>query len=121
MIKINAVKRGNEFKVSIRGHANPFKDKDGVEDKEYGLICASASILAWTISQNAIHLYDTKILKSKPIINMASGNTQIKIVAKKEFEDVTLTILSAIFTGFELLANSFPEQVEFTKFGKTIQ
>lgn len=91
--------------IAIKGHA---------EYAEAGkdIVCASVSILAMTIAQFAGNLQDEGL--ANPEIRMDKGDVYIDIKPHSytTYDDV-LWVVDTICAGFELLANEYPNYVEY--------
>lgn len=94
------------------------------EAGEYGhdLVCASASILAYTLAQNCKMERARGILKYEPKIKLKKGNAVITCRANTEddYAEVLHTFL-VIQTGYQLLAHNYPEYVVVNMFGETTE
>lgn len=107
VFNMNAEKHTVSLKVI--GHANS-------AEKGRDLICASASILAYTLAENINFLYKCNYMKTKPIIKLDEGDTTISCKAKND--EGFAQILNAFFviqTGFCLLEHNFPDFVSVKK------
>lgn len=92
--------------MTVKGHAN---------SGEYGkdLVCASVSILTYTLAQNVATLYQANVLCEQPTINIGEGDCEIICRAK---DDLTRDYVSRVFVtlmqGYLLLATNYPEYVD---------
>lgn len=91
--------------IAIRGHA---------EYAEAGkdIVCASVSILAMTIAQFAGTLKDEGL--ANPEIRMDKGDVYIDVNPHSytTYDDV-LWVVDNMCAGFELLAQQYPDNVEY--------
>lgn len=94
----------------LTGHA-------GTAEKGKDLVCASASILAYTIAQMALFMYTEGKLKKKPTVSLKEGNAVVT-VKPKEGNDYAEALHSyfVVQVGLSLLANNYPHAVEVKMF-----
>ena len=107
MIKANFSRDDDALKVtlSVEGHAGhsiPGKD----------IVCASASILAYTVAQIVIAMEHHGDLEGKPIIDLNEGDATIMCRCRdpKDFGELVHTFFVA-HVGYALLAHNYPEYV----------
>lgn len=98
--------------MSVKGHA---------EQNVYGqdIVCASASILAYTLAQNLKYAYAQGQLRTEPKIKLKNGDA--KIVARAKSKDAYELICHDFCftqTGFQLLAHNYPQYVLLKMFGE---
>ena len=110
MIKVNIGYRTDERECSLRveGHA-------GHGDVGHDLVCASASILAYTIAQIVKAMDAHKDFAEPPVIKLESGDAEVLCRAKDDY--IFAEIVQDFFvikTGYELLAHNYPQYVEMT-------
>lgn len=90
---------------------------------EYGkdIICASASILAYTLAQDILIARDREILSENPTVDLKGGKARISCKAKtdKDYLEMLHTLI-VIQTGFKLLEHGYPQYVQVTTFGTDI-
>ena len=111
MIKATFTERGERLSLRLEGHA---------EYAEHGkdLICASASILAYTVAQYVKIAQEHENLVSPAEIKLESGdafiscepNNTITMEARKMFDFAKL--------GYRLLAHNYPQYVELITDGE---
>lgn len=99
----------NEITLSVSGHS--MSDTRGKD-----LVCASVSTLTFTIAQYVNFMFKADKLRGKPEINLDPENTVIKIHVKKDDWAESLVAFSVSQTGFFLLANNYPNNVELKRF-----
>lgn len=103
-IKYRTDKR--EASLLVRGHA-------GQADVGQDIVCASASILAYTAAQIVEAMHHHGDFASPPTILLDSGNATILCKAKDD--DIYAEVLHTFFviqTGYRLLAHNYPQYVE---------
>ena len=93
------------IRLVIKGHA-------GQADIGHDIVCASASILAYTVAQIVKAMEHHGDLKGKPIIELGSGDATIALRAKNDdiFAEACHTIFVAQ-TGYTLLEHNYPQYV----------
>lgn len=97
------------FRVQIEGHA---------ESGEVGhdLVCASCSILAHTLATNVVNWADAK-QADEPGVHMFKGCATISCRPRTRYKAVLQLVMDAICSGFELLAQSYPEYIQYSRYG----
>lgn len=96
------------YSIKMNGHA-------GQAEAGKDIVCASASMLIFTIAQYVSDLFNSHRLKKKPVINLDFGNAEIIAKPKAEYADECYFAFRTISTGFELLAHNHPQYVEFER------
>lgn len=104
MIRANIYKRNNDITFQLTGHA-------GSAPIGQDIVCASASILAYTLAQRAMTMQRNGLLARKAIIKLDEGNAVVTIRPKQETMADALSTLITIQTGYQLLAKEYPEYV----------
>lgn len=92
-------------KVTIKGHAK-------TAEKGRDLLCASVSVLAYTLAANAMELRDmgaTRHITTR----LDEGDTEISVVPKSRHAAVTELVLSSVCVGLELLASQHPNNITY--------
>jgi uncharacterized protein YsxB (DUF464 family) len=96
---------------TCKGHA-------GQAEKGQDIVCASASMLAYTLAQNIIFLQDRGVFKGKARAMLNDGDAHISCKPKKsEMADVLRTFF-VVQVGYSLLAHNYPQYVELKLFGQ---
>lgn len=103
---IKAVYDRKENKITVEGHA--FSGEPG-----YDLICASASMLIYTIAA-AVNSAQQHDHVANAVINLESGNGTVSCEPHKQFKGAITLIFDSICAGYELLAANYPENVSYT-------
>jgi uncharacterized protein YsxB (DUF464 family) len=112
VIKYSNDRDKRECSLRVKGHA-------GQAELGQDIICASASILAYTVAQELKHMeYHRKLAKS-PHIDLRSGDTNIVCCARddKTYEEMLHTF-HVISVGYALLAHNYPLYVKFITDGE---
>ena len=102
---IKAVYYRSENKLTIEGHAQS-------GDAGHDLVCASASILAYTLAAFVKNSYKARQTK-KPVLKLESGNTEVSCKARPRFKLAITLVFDAICGGYELLAKNYPDNISY--------
>lgn len=92
-------------RVAIKGHAYS-------GEKGHDLVCASATILAHTLATLAKNMEKEGHIKY-PTIELASGDALISCNVPNRFKPTVTFAFDAICAGFELLSQSYPENISY--------
>lgn len=109
MITVRFAKRGENISLRLHGHA-------GYAEHGKDIVCASASILAYTLA-SIVGSFDD----AETIIDLESGNTVIECQCKDE--KTYISVLNAYHytvVGYALLASNYPQYVELISDGEDI-
>lgn len=102
MTKITLESVGNEYDITIDGHAgyNPGND----------IVCASCSILTYTLAEMAKEIEDADEI-TVDACELGDGYFHLKV--REHIKGITRWnhTIDAIMTGFELLENKYPDHV----------
>lgn len=98
--------------LHVKGHA-------GSNAPGHDIVCASASILAYTLAQNIKMSEERGHLKYSPKIKLKEGDSIITCRAKDEetYAEMLHTYL-VIQTGYMVLAHNYPQYVAVEMFGQ---
>ena len=110
-VNFKTKKLRNVLILEAYGHAG-----QDVEGKD--IVCASASMLAWTVAQCVIDMYNAGKLLKKPSMSIDSGKAYIVCKPKEEFYAEALHTYHVAQVGYNLLAHNYPDCVLITPFGK---
>jgi uncharacterized protein YsxB (DUF464 family) len=103
-------REGRKLSLSVKGHA-------GHSEPGEDIICASASILAYTVAQMVKAMDSHGDFAESPTIKLDSGDAEITCVAKDD--DIYAEAMHTYFiaqVGYSLLAYNYPDFVELTMF-----
>lgn len=110
MLKVTFEDKDNKLTLKLEGHA-------GQADIGHDIVCASCSILAYTVAQLVKVAEAQGDLKNAPEIKLESGDG---IVSCEPTDEARYGLLSAYMfaeTGYNLLAHNYPQFVELKPFG----
>lgn len=109
-VEIRETNKGS-FTLSLKGHA-------GAADIGQDIICASATTLAYTAAQYIKDMSKMDKLNSKPTLILKKGNAKVTCTPKDDYYDECRQAYLVIATGFNLLAENYPEYVTLKMFGR---
>ena len=100
------------LRLTVEGHA-------GADVKGHDLVCAMASILAYTVAQVVQAMEHRGDLTGKPCIELNEGDATIILRCKNDdiYSEARHTFFVAK-TGYALLAHNYPQYVEVKSVGK---
>ena len=102
---IQVVYHRNFHRLTITGHA-------GAAEPGYDLVCASASMLAYTLAANVANMADAGQVR-EPIIRNNEGDTEISCNPRHNLKASVTLVFDSVCVGFELLAHDYPEYVSY--------
>lgn len=102
---IQAIYYRKFHRLTVTGHA-------GAAEPGHDLVCASASMLAYTLAANVANMADNGQVR-QPIIKNEVGDTEISCVPRHNLKASVTLVFDAVCVGFELLAHDYPEFVEY--------
>ena len=108
MITVSIKTNGNTryARLKVKGHS-------GQADIGQDIVCASASILTYTVAQIVKDMVAQDSFSCEPIIKLDSGDATITCKCKTDiayFE--VLNALNVAQVGYSLLAHNYPQYVE---------
>ena len=103
MIKV--VYERNPMRLTVQGHA-------GSGEVGHDLVCASASILVYTLASFAKNTHKAMQVK-KLKIKLNEGDAEVSFKAKPRYRAAITLVCDAICAGFELLARNYPENISY--------
>ena len=92
-------------RLTVTGHANsaePGKD----------LVCASTSMLVYTLAANVANMADNGQVR-QPIIKNNEGDAEISCNPRHNLKNTVTLVFDSICVGFELLAHNYPEYITY--------
>ena len=107
-VKIGIHRDKRECFLRVEGHA-------GHGDVGHDLVCASASILAYTIAQIVKAMDAHKDFAEPPVLKLESGDAEVLCRAKDDYIFAELVQnFFVIMTGYELLAHNYAQYVQIS-------
>lgn len=105
MIEAKFQKNKSYIRMTLNGHAD-------FAENGFDTICASASILAYTLAQFVSNADKAGVLKKRPTIKLTEGYSKIECYPKDEVAEGEL-MRAFLFTqlGFQLLTANYSEYV----------
>ena len=94
--------------VKVEGHA-------GVAPQGKDIVCSAVSILTYTLAKAIEGMYNRDELNEILKINLESGNAEISISPRFAFRKDARLIFDTICDGYELVAEDYPQHVEFER------
>ena len=92
-------------RLTVTGHA-------GAGEPGHDLVCASASILAYTLAANVANMADNGQVR-EPIMNMNEGDTEISCNPRHNLKATVTLVFDTVCAGFDLLAYEYPEHITY--------
>ena len=92
-------------RVTVTGHAHS-------AEPGHDLVCASASMLAYTLAANVANMADAGQVR-QPIIKNNEGDTEISCNPRHNLKNTVTLVFDSICIGFELLAHDYPEYISY--------
>lgn len=92
-------------RLTVEGHA-----RSG--ESGHDLVCASASILAYTLAANVGNLSDTGHVRIESM-ELVPGKAEIGCKSRSGVSAVVGRIFESICVGFELLARDYPQYISY--------
>lgn len=104
MVKIHfwQDKEKGSISMTVKGHA-------GAAPKGEDLVCASATMLVYTIAQAMTFYHEQGYLKEKPKIKIREGKSAIHVVPKEEYYAETLQSFWVAQCGAHVLSKNYPD------------
>lgn len=102
---IQAVYYRKYNRLTVEGHA--YSAEPG-----HDLVCASASMLAYTLAANVANMADHGQVR-QPIIENAPGKTEISCNPISRYKSTVALVFDSVCVGFELLAHDYPENISY--------
>lgn len=92
-------------RVDVTGHA--YSGEAG-----HDLVCASASILAYTLASFAENMRESGQVKY-PTVKLGAGDAVIFCNAPRRIKAQVTLAFDTVCAGFELLARNYPENISY--------
>jgi uncharacterized protein YsxB (DUF464 family) len=110
MLKVTFNQKDNKLSLKLKGHA-------GQANIGHDIVCASASILAYTVAQYVKEAETSGYLKSPAEIKLDSGDS---VISCKPVDDMLIDMQNIYLfaeKGYYLLAHNYPQFVDLKPFG----
>ena len=91
--------------LTMQGHAC-------AAEKGQDIVCAAASILAYTLAASVVNMNKLGSLENC-VVRMDEADTEIHCTPDAETECVAKLIYDTVCAGFELLADTYPDNVTY--------
>lgn len=106
MIEVKYCRHHNS--VTVTGHAQS-------GEVGHDLVCASASILVYTLASFVENMVEAKQLSdvSGFFLVVEEGNAWIECDPPREFKPAITLVFDSICAGFELLARNYPDNISY--------
>ena len=105
MIRAKFYTKNESIHMTLKGHA---KAAPYGED----LICASATMMAYTVAQAVQFMHEQGKLKKKPKISLREGSAQIVVTPTEADYAEALHTFWVAQCGIHLLAHNYPQNVQ---------
>lgn len=105
MIKITFTQRGKILSLRLEGHA-------GYAEHGKDIVCASASILAYTVAQYITMASESGDLVAPPVIKLDKGDAYVSCEPTEETARETQGMFEYAMIGYQLLARNYPRFVD---------
>lgn len=92
-------------RLTVTGHA-------GSAEPGHDLVCASASMLAYTLAANVANMADNGQVR-QPIIKTDEGDAEISCNPRHNLKSSVTLVFDSICVGFELLAHDHPQYISY--------
>jgi len=106
---IRVVYHRGYYKLNIDGHAQS-------GDAGHDLVCAAASILAYTLAANVLELEAMGHVRDMSI-DLDPGQAEIKCCPRTRFKAPIQMIYDSICAGFALLAQQYQDNISYEILG----
>ena len=107
MLKVTLLTEGEKLSLRLEGHAR--YDVVGRD-----IVCASASILVYTVAQLIYEMDACGRLTESPMVRLCEGDALVEAVCKdQKATQEAMQIMHFAKAGYSLLQNSYPEYIKF--------
>lgn len=103
MIKVTYYRK--KHRLCVQGHANS-------GEVGHDLICASVSILAYTLASFVASMASSGKVNAK-CVKLDSGNARIGVKVSREHDAAVTLAFDAICAGFDILSRDYPDFVNY--------
>lgn len=102
---ISVIYHRNLNQVSVEGHAQS-------GEVGHDLVCASASILAYTLASFVKNMEESGQVKP-PTVKLEAGDAIICCSAPRRIKAQVTLAFDTVCAGFELLARNYPDNISY--------
>lgn len=92
-------------RVTVTGHAHS-------AEPGQDLVCAGASVLAYTLAANVANMADNGQVR-QPVINLEEGNAEIGCNPRHNLKNSVMLVFDSVCMGFQLMAKDYPQYVSY--------
>lgn len=92
-------------RLTVTGHA-------GAAEHGHDIVCASASMLVYTLAANVANMADNGQVR-QPIIKTNEGDAEISCSPRHNLKASVTLVFDSVCVGFELLAHNHPEYIKY--------
>lgn len=92
-------------RLTVEGHAQS-------GEPGHDLVCASASILAYTLAANVKELVKTG-QAADMVLELHEGNAEVSCKPHHRLKAIVAIIFDTICVGFELIAKDYPDYITY--------
>ena len=104
MIKVKFYEKDGKIGMVLKGHA-------GSAPKGEDLVCASATMLAYTVAQVAKVMAANGRLETKPRIKIRSGRAEVIVTPKEEAYEEAVHTFWVAKCGMEVLQHNYSANI----------
>lgn len=102
---IKAIYYRSHNRLTVEGHAHS-------GDPGHDLVCAAASILAYTLAANVANLADNGHARIESM-ELSSGKAEIGCKPRSGVRSIVGCTFESVCVGFELLAKDYPQYIRY--------
>ena len=102
---IQAVYYRKYNRLTVTGHA-------GSAEPGHDLVCASASMLAYTLAANVANMADAGQVREH-CLKLVEGDTEISCNPRHNLKATVTLVFDTVCAGFSLLAHDYPEFISY--------
>lgn len=105
MITVAYIERPGSLSLVIKGHA-------GTAEHGHDIVCASASMLAYTLAAGVSEASECGKLRCDPFITLSPGFARVCCLPFLENHGEIRAMYDLIFGGYRLLSSQYPDNVK---------
>lgn len=95
-----------DYRLTVKGHA-------GFAEAGRDTVCASASVLTFTLARNIDALSHGQARKK--VVRMSEGDSEVSCVPVHGMHSVVRLIFEVVCKGYEALAEEYPDYITFIR------